>query len=121
MLSFIFYKINKMQALEQRGAEVYRIAEARNGRIDLHELMIFLGRQSLNQVWVEAGPVLSGALLKQKLVDEWLIYIAPSVMGDEGRGLFKVPGLSVMADKIDLKLKEARQIGPDLRLKFVVN
>jgi diaminohydroxyphosphoribosylaminopyrimidine deaminase/5-amino-6-(5-phosphoribosylamino)uracil reductase len=64
----------------------------------------------------EAGSVLNGSLLMEDLVDEWLIYMAPCVLGDQGRGLFSLPGLKAMTDKINLELRDVRQFGPDLKL-----
>jgi diaminohydroxyphosphoribosylaminopyrimidine deaminase/5-amino-6-(5-phosphoribosylamino)uracil reductase len=52
----------------------------------------------------------------EDLVDEWLIYMAPCVLGDQGRGLFSLPGLKAMTDKINLTLRDVRQFGPDLKL-----
>ena len=106
---------SKQQVLQEAGFEVYRLAE-KNGRIDLHAVMNFLARQQINELLVEAGSVLNGALLDEGLVDEWVVYMAPCILGDQGRGLFTVPGLQNMADKKSLKLRDVRQIGPDLKL-----
>jgi diaminohydroxyphosphoribosylaminopyrimidine deaminase/5-amino-6-(5-phosphoribosylamino)uracil reductase len=78
--------------------------------------MQFLSQQQINELLVEAGSVLNGSLLMEDLVDEWLIYMAPCVLGDQGRGLFSLPGLKTMTDKINLTLRDVRQFGPDLKL-----
>jgi diaminohydroxyphosphoribosylaminopyrimidine deaminase/5-amino-6-(5-phosphoribosylamino)uracil reductase len=78
--------------------------------------MDFLAQQQINEVLVEAGSVLNGALLVENLVDEWIVYMAPCVLGDQGRGLFSVPGLDKMSDKKDLILRDVRQVGSDLKL-----
>jgi diaminohydroxyphosphoribosylaminopyrimidine deaminase/5-amino-6-(5-phosphoribosylamino)uracil reductase len=78
--------------------------------------MDFLAQQQINELLVEAGSVLNGALLAEGLVDEWVVYMAPCILGDQGRGLFTVPGLQSMADKKSLYLCDVRQIGPDLKL-----
>ncbi|MGZ4970323.1 MAG: RibD family protein, partial [Methylobacter sp.] len=62
---------------------------------------------------------LNGALLDEGLVDEVIIYMAPCILGDQGRGLFKLPGLQQMADKKQLKLCDVRQVGPDLKLTYI--
>lgn len=80
--------------------------------------MTFMADQQVNELLVEAGPVLNGALLAENLADEWIVYMAPCVLGDRGRGLFTLPGIRTMADKKLLKLADARQIGPDLRLTY---
>jgi len=110
----------KCARLQQAGFEVYRLDTGKDKRLDLQQVLDFLGRQQLNSVLVEAGPVLNGALLSSRLVDRWIVYAAPCIMGDAARGLFHVPGLQAMADRVDLQLLDVRQVGPDLRLKFIV-
>ncbi len=101
--------------LEAAGAEVWPAPE-KAGRVDLEALLAELARREVNEVLVEAGPRLNGALAEAALVDEWVVYLAPCLLGDEGRGLFHLPGIRVMADRIDLRFDEVRQVGPDLRL-----
>jgi len=107
----------KQGALQQAGFEVYQLPD-KNGRLDLHAVMDFLGQQQINELLVEAGAVLNGALLAEGLVDEYVIYMAPCILGDQGRGLFNLPGLQRMADKKQLKLRDARQVGQDLKLTY---
>ncbi len=106
---------NKRQALTRAGATVFSV-DCNNGRVDLPQLFSLLARQQINQVWVEAGATLNGALLQSGLVDEWLFYMAPCVMGDDARGLFHLPGLEKMAQRYHLSFDQVRKIGPDLRL-----
>ena len=68
---------------------------------------------------IEAGAVLNGALLANNLVDQWIVYMAPSIIGDEGRGLFRLPEIKAMTDKKQLVMAGFRKIGPDLRLKLL--
>jgi diaminohydroxyphosphoribosylaminopyrimidine deaminase/5-amino-6-(5-phosphoribosylamino)uracil reductase len=105
----------KRKALQDAGFEVFILTE-KNARLDLNEVMSFLAGQQINEVLVEAGSILNGALLAEGLVDEWVVYIAPCILGDQGRGLFNLPDLQAMADKKNLKLGDVRQIGPDLKL-----
>jgi len=105
----------RQQRLQQAGFEVHHLPD-KNGRLDLHEVMRFLADQKINEVLVEAGAVLNGALLAADLLDELIVYMAPSVLGDQGRGLFHLPGVTTMADKKELKLLDVRQVGGDLRL-----
>lgn len=107
----------KSRQLQDSGFEVYRLAE-KNGRIDLDDLMIFLAEQQINELLVEAGPILNGSLLAGGFVDEWIIYMAPCILGDRGRGLFHLPDIKTMSEKKNLKLNDARLIGPDLKLTF---
>ena len=106
---------HKQQALQEAGFEVYKLPD-KNGRLDLHAVMNFLAHQQVNEVLVEAGSVLNGALLAEGLVDEWVVYMATCILGDQGRGLFHLPGVMTMADKKALKLLDVRQVGVDLRL-----
>jgi diaminohydroxyphosphoribosylaminopyrimidine deaminase/5-amino-6-(5-phosphoribosylamino)uracil reductase len=101
--------------LQEAGFEVYRVTE-KNGRLDLHAVMNFLARQQINELLVESGSVINGALLDEGLIDEWVVYMAPCILGDQGRGLFSVPGLRSMADKKNLTVLDVRQVGPDLKL-----
>lgn len=108
----------RRQALQQAGFEVYGLAE-NEGRLDLNAVLDFLASQQINEVLVEAGAVLNGALLAENLVDEWIVYMAPCVLGDQGRGLFTVPGLQQMSDKKSFHLCDVRQVGPDLKLTLI--
>ncbi|MGZ8184542.1 MAG: bifunctional diaminohydroxyphosphoribosylaminopyrimidine deaminase/5-amino-6-(5-phosphoribosylamino)uracil reductase RibD [Methylobacter sp.] len=107
----------KQRALQQAGFEVYQLP-GKNGRLDLYAVMDFLAGQQINELLVEAGSVLNGALLDEGLVDEYVVYMAPCILGDQGRGLFKLPGLQQMADKKQLKLRDVRQVGQDLKLTY---
>ena len=84
--------------------------------LDLHAMLSQLGQRDINEVQVEAGPTLSGALFRDGLVDELLLYIAPVLLGDKGRPLLGGLGIHLMADRVPLRLVEQRQVGPDLRL-----
>lgn len=105
----------KVERLRQSGADV-TVVDRHFGRVDLRQVFKILAQRQLNNVWVEAGAILNGALLAAGLVDEWLIYMAPCVLGDQGRGLFHLPDVHNLADKKTLTLCETRQVGPDLRL-----
>jgi len=108
----------KLQKITQAGFEVHCLP-SRQDRVDLNEVIIFLGLQQINQVFIEAGATLNGALLRQNLVDEWLIYMAPCILGSKGRGLFNLPEMHKMADKIKLQISNMRQIGSDIKIQFV--
>jgi diaminohydroxyphosphoribosylaminopyrimidine deaminase/5-amino-6-(5-phosphoribosylamino)uracil reductase len=108
---------SKIADLRKAGFEIHRIRE-KNDRIDLNDVLAFLAGQHINELLVEAGPELNGAFLAENLVDEWIVYMAPCVLGDRGRGLFTLPDIQTMADKKILKLTDARQVGPDLKLTY---
>ncbi len=90
--------------------------EAVDGKIDLEYLMKDLAEKEINLIHVEAGSVLSGALLKNDLVDEIIIYMAPHIMGDAAKGLFHLPGLELMKDRVSLDIIDVRAIGKDIRI-----
>ena len=88
-----------------------------HGHVDLMGLLHELGRRGVNELHVEAGPKLSGALLSEGLVDELLMYFAPSLIGDTGRGLFSTPGLESLADRPQVTIQDVRMLGSDLRVR----
>ena len=90
-----------------------------NGRLDLVVLMMLLGKQQINSIWVEAGSTLAGALLEAGLVDELIVYIAPKLLGSDARGLCVLPGLEKLEQAPHFKLNEIRHVGPDICLHLV--
>jgi diaminohydroxyphosphoribosylaminopyrimidine deaminase/5-amino-6-(5-phosphoribosylamino)uracil reductase len=102
-------------ALEAAGAQVLCIPGPK-GRVGLAALIGELGQRGLNEIHVEAGATLNGALLDAGLVDEWIAYLAPLVLGDAARGVFALPPLTDMANRLPFQLLDSRHIGNDLRL-----
>ncbi len=101
-------------------SEVQVINVARRGtRLDLSEIMRVLAAREVNEVQVEAGSTLCGALLQQGLVDEMILYIAPTLMGDDARGSFHLPQIRRMADRHSLRIEDVRKVGGDLRILAV--
>ena len=90
-----------------------------DGQVDLHELMDELAWQDVNDVMIEAGAELNGALLAAGLIDELVIYMAPKLMGDGGKGLFHLPALHAMAQNVDLEITDIRAVGKDWRITAV--
>jgi diaminohydroxyphosphoribosylaminopyrimidine deaminase / 5-amino-6-(5-phosphoribosylamino)uracil reductase len=115
LIACTFADPEKRAALEAAGAEILCIPGP-DGRVGLAALLGELGRRGLNEIHVEAGATLNGALLDAGLVDEWIAYLAPVVMGDAARGVFALPALAEMAQRVPFKLLDSRQIGDDLRL-----
>ncbi len=107
----------KYRQLQDAGCKIWQLS-AVNDKPDLHQVFKLLAEQQINSVLVEAGAILNGSLLESGLVNEWLIYMAPCILGDQGPGLFHLPGLQFMADKKLLKLLDIRQLGPDIRMTF---
>ncbi len=107
--------VEKIATLTDAGAEVHRLP-AENGHVSLTALLDLLGREGVNEVTVEAGASLNGALLQAGLVDEIIIYLAPLLMGDAARGLFHLPGLEKMDQRIKLQIVDVRAVGEDWRI-----
>ncbi len=87
-----------------------------SGKVDLRALMQELGRRQINELHVEAGFKLNGSLLRAGVVDELLIYFAPCLLGP-AQGIARLPLLEQLDGRIQCRLHEARQVGPDLRLR----
>jgi len=103
--------------LQQAGADIVVIPSAGRG-LDLAAVMAELARRESNEVHVECGPTLAGALLDAGLVDELIIYMAPVLLGDQARALFQLPALTRMPDRRTLELLETRAVGQDWRLRL---
>ncbi|MPZ43867.1 MAG: bifunctional diaminohydroxyphosphoribosylaminopyrimidine deaminase/5-amino-6-(5-phosphoribosylamino)uracil reductase RibD [Betaproteobacteria bacterium] len=105
----------KAATLRAAGSETLVIPGA-DGQVDLAALMAELGTRAINEIHVEAGPILNGALLRERLADEILLYFAPSLLGDRARGMFDLPELNSLGERHALDLRDVRRIGADLRI-----
>ena len=104
------------QRLAAAGAAVLRFPEGLDA-VDLPALLRYLAAEEhINEVLVETGATLSGAFLRSGLVDELLLYVAPHLMGDGARGLFHLPGLERMDQRIGLEITDVRAVGSDWRI-----
>jgi diaminohydroxyphosphoribosylaminopyrimidine deaminase/5-amino-6-(5-phosphoribosylamino)uracil reductase len=102
-------------ALVEAGAEVVRLPGEPAG-LDLVELLAELGRRGINEVLVEAGATLAGALLAAGRVDELRLYVAPTLLGDTSRPLLRLPALASMDERRELEIVDLRRVGRDLRI-----
>ena len=91
---------------------------ATDGRVDLHALLKSLAEMEVNEVQVEAGARLCGALFEERLVDELLVYQAPVLLGDGGPGLLALGPLESMAGRAHLTVLEVSRFGDDLRIRL---
>ncbi len=105
----------KIAALKAAGAEVIIIPNDR-GKVELFKLMEELARRELNEIHVEAGTKLNGSFFQAGVVDELLVYLAPSVIGDSGRGMFNLPEFTQLSQATALKIREIERVGADLRI-----
>lgn len=88
------------------------------GHLDLERVFARLAELEINDVLVEAGPRLAGALLKAGLIDEWLVYLAPVLLGPHARPLAALPPITRISAAQRFELYESAQIGPDIRLRL---
>lgn len=106
---------HRLEILRRRGVECLFLPDG-TGRVALPALLAALAQRGVNELHVEAGRGLAGALVQAGLADELLLYLAPYLVGDRARGLFDLPELSDLADKRALTIRDLRAVGPDLRL-----
>ena len=104
----------KEAALQERGATVIHLPGA-HGKVDLPAMLRDLGGRGINELHVEAGHKLNGSLVREGLVDELLVYLAPRLLG-QGRGLAQFGPLQALADGLALNFKSVEPVGPDLRI-----
>jgi diaminohydroxyphosphoribosylaminopyrimidine deaminase/5-amino-6-(5-phosphoribosylamino)uracil reductase len=105
--------IDKITALEKLGATICVLSGA---QIDLKVMLRDLAQRGCNEVLVEAGSTLNGALLKAGCVDELIVYLAPQLLGDAARGMAQLGELTRLDQCINLHWQDMRQVGKDLRL-----
>ena len=107
----------RIAALAASHIEVARLPANEQGKTDLAAMLADLARREINELHVEAGEKLNGSLLREGLVDELLIYLAPRLLGP-GRGLAAIGPLASLAESLDFEFVDALRIGPDLRLRL---
>lgn len=105
----------KKSALQRMGVRVFVLPNAA-GSVDLAQMMTILAENEINEVLVEAGSGLNGALIEAGLVDEMIIYLAPHLLGDAAQGMIKIPELTKLELKKTLKIEDLRLIGQDIRV-----
>lgn len=103
------------QQLTQAGAELIQVNDLQ-GKVDLSALMTILAQRGINEIMTEAGAHLNAGLIMAGLVDEWVMYLAPTLLGDTARGLFTLPEPTEMSSRRELSIQDIRQIGTDLRI-----
>jgi diaminohydroxyphosphoribosylaminopyrimidine deaminase/5-amino-6-(5-phosphoribosylamino)uracil reductase len=103
------------QALMDNGAEILSLI-GRDAGGELAMLMAALAGRGINEVLVEAGATLTGALLSAHLVDEIVLYLAPVLLGDTARGLFHLPHIQTLAQGLALDVTDISALGKDWRI-----
>ena len=116
LIAFIKDAQNKSAALIDAGVQLLCIPNEQN-KVCLKTLLSHLAACEINEVLVEGGESLNGALLAQNLIDELLIYYAPKLMGSTAKGMFALPAFTQMSQAMHLDIIDMRQIGVDIRLR----
>ncbi|MFT6218220.1 MAG: diaminohydroxyphosphoribosylaminopyrimidine deaminase [Cycloclasticus pugetii] len=107
-------------ALEQMGCHVEVIAADSKGQVDLGAVYEWLISQAVNSVMVEAGALLNGACLQAGIVDELIIYMAPSALGADARGAFSMPTVSKLSERVQLNYIGMDVLSDDIKLTYKV-
>lgn len=87
-----------------------------SSQLDLHELLQQLVKLGIYHIWVEAGAGLAGALVQNQLVDSFILYQAPKLMGAEARGVMNLPQLKAMDQVPNVSISDLRMVGTDIRI-----
>jgi diaminohydroxyphosphoribosylaminopyrimidine deaminase/5-amino-6-(5-phosphoribosylamino)uracil reductase len=100
---------------ELENAEVVALPNP-NGKVDLPRMLAELGRRGINELHVEAGSRLNASMLREGCVDELLVYLNPSFLGDAAQGMFDLPALTALDQRARLELVSVDRVGEDLRI-----
>ena len=104
----------RQQALQARGASIVYHPDA-SGKVDLAAMLRDLAVREVNEVHVEAGHKLNGSLIREGLVDEFLVYLAPSLIG-QGREMALFGPITELSQAVGLQFESVERLGPDIRI-----
>lgn len=96
-------------------AETHRLPNP-HGKVELPEMLNELARRGVNELHVEAGFRLNGSLVREGCVDEFLIYLNPSLLGDDAQGMLSIPGFASLDERIKLNIMSMDRVGDDIRI-----
>jgi len=105
----------RRRSLASAGAEVFPLPNPA-GKVDLPKMLAELARRGVNELHVEAGVKLNGSLVREGCVDEFLIYLAPSLLGDSAQGMVDLPEMASLDERVRLGLRAVERVGDDLRI-----
>jgi diaminohydroxyphosphoribosylaminopyrimidine deaminase/5-amino-6-(5-phosphoribosylamino)uracil reductase len=106
-------------ALRDGEVRVESTPKAETGGLELALVLRRLAELQANEVWVEAGARLAGALLRAQLVDELIVYLAPSLLGPQALPLVQLPPIGALAERLQLEFRQIEPVGEDLRITAV--
>ena len=116
LIAYVADPGNKADTLRKLGVGLINCA-ADNNKVCLKQLLSHLAELGINEVMIEAGQTLNGALLALNLVDEFVLYYAPTLLGSDARGMLAIPTLERMQDRHELSIIDVRQFGQDIRVR----
>ncbi|MFY8328548.1 bifunctional diaminohydroxyphosphoribosylaminopyrimidine deaminase/5-amino-6-(5-phosphoribosylamino)uracil reductase RibD [Pseudoalteromonas sp. ZZD1] len=90
-------------------------------KVDLLAALKLLAQQQINSIWLEAGATLAGAMTEQNLIDEFVVYLAPKLLGNDAKSLLNFATLTSMQDTINLAITDCTLVGDDIRITAGVN
>lgn len=102
-------------ALEARGAEVVLLPNAA-GKVALPAMLTELARRGVNELHVEGGFKLNGSLAREGCVDELLLYLAPSFLGDSAQGMLNLAEVTALDERLKVRIRSVDRVGEDLRI-----
>lgn len=115
IIAYVQGDSERQQQLTRAGAELLQVP-ADEGRVNLTALMTLLAQRGINEILTEAGAGLNTGLIAAGLADEWLMYLAPTLLGATALDLFSLPAPANMEQRQSLRIGDLRQIGRDLRI-----
>jgi diaminohydroxyphosphoribosylaminopyrimidine deaminase/5-amino-6-(5-phosphoribosylamino)uracil reductase len=86
------------------------------GKVDLAKMLEELGRRGINELHVEGGFKLNGSLVREGCVDEFLVYLNPSLLGDSALGMVNLAEMTSLDQRVPLNIRSVDRIGEDLRI-----
>jgi diaminohydroxyphosphoribosylaminopyrimidine deaminase/5-amino-6-(5-phosphoribosylamino)uracil reductase len=110
--ALVFCGVQKQHNLK---AEVRQLPN-QEGKVDLPGMLEELAKRGVNELHVEAGFRLNGSLVREGCVDEFLIYLNPSLLGDAAQGMVDLPGLSSLDARVKMKIASLDRVGDDIRI-----
>ena len=102
-------------ALEGRGADIVVLANPK-GKVDLPAVLSALAARGINELHVEAGVKLNGSLIREGCVDELLLYLAPSLLGDSAQGMAALAAMGSLDERVAFTFRSVERVGTDLRI-----
>lgn len=111
--------VNKTASLIEKGVEVIKLPGAQNEQLVLGDVLDELARWECNEVLVEAGQTLSGAFLEQGLVDELILFYAGSILGEQGKSMFKFKQAIEFEKRSEFFINSVKMMGKDIRVDAI--